>query len=281
MDVSRFVGANYTTAICTSRWAALQLPGMEGTRFGAMNYGFDLAVYSPTYANQLVAINYEDDPGPYRHSGELPLLDPTRLATVKSTFATDRANFPNALCYASTENLTQYTSNSSGIGGTEAGLRTYIEQAQPDMLMQNVYPSYSSFATSSDRTNYWYPMMATFRRQALLGVDGTGTDPLVYGQFMEMYRGTYNDTTPSESFVRMERFTSLAFGFQYLTDWIYSGDSSLADSNVCAAMLDSPGTSQPNAVYDYVSTSNKEIRQPEPRTGAFGKHRRLHATRCR
>jgi hypothetical protein len=109
--------------------------------------------------------------------------------TMSDDYASQRTHFPNALMYLTTSGLREYTTNSSGMGGTETGLRTYVQQAKPDLLMYDIDPAFSGSNVWSARTD-WYTNMATFRKVALEGYDGTGASPLPYGQFMNMYRSS-------------------------------------------------------------------------------------------
>ena len=256
VNVSQLLTAHYTMIDVYVDPRVLTLPGMETMRFGSCHAAQDVSrTFYPTYADRLIAINFQDEPGPYTNPADQPLLN--RLSEFGNAYNNWRSRFPNALCYLNTAGLREYTSDPSGTGGTEAGLRAYIEGSRPDMLMFDYYPSYTF--PSSER-NTWYSTMAVFRRQALMGIDGSSTKPIVYGQYMNMYRTSQDGPKPTESFVRMQRFASLAFGFQFLEDFVYKNDAPWFNGgNIYGAMFDGAGDSQPNDVFLSVSKANREI----------------------
>jgi hypothetical protein len=96
--------------------------------------------------------------------------------------------------------------------------------------------------------------MATVRRVALEGYDGTSTQPIAYGHFMSNYRTSYTNPLPSESYVRMQRFGSLAFGCTFLEDWHYSRCS----ATYYPTMFSADGEGSPTPVFNYVAKANEE-----------------------
>jgi hypothetical protein len=95
----------------------------------------------------------------------------------------------------------------------------------------------------------------------LAGNDGTGTTPIPYAQFLDLYRPSYTDALPSESFVHMQQNASWAFGFTYAEAYTYSGVAVVGEAS---AMFDSTGDSQPNAVFNYVKETNRQSRNLGP-----------------
>jgi autotransporter-associated beta strand protein len=190
------------------------------------------------FSNQMVALNFWDEPYYVAGSNDPHMMD--HLPEITAFYNTNRTAYPNALLYSSTAGLRD-------TWGTEAGLREYMRTCHPDMLMYDVYPGFSF----GDRDK-WFSNMATFRRVALEGYDGTGNAPIVYGQFMEMKRSSYTANLPSESFVRMQRFASLAAGCTYLSDYRYTSTSEKT------VLFNQSGQATP--VYGYVAQANQEIR---------------------
>ena len=129
----------------------------------------------------------------------------------------------------------------------------------PDMLLFDNYPRFSFPA--SDR-NTWYSTMASYRTTAMLGWDGTGMQPIAYGQYLNLYRNSYNAATPSESFVRLQQNASWAFGYTFVSAFAYNDPLA---SNVYPVMFNSAGDTNPNAaVFTYVAETNRQSRNLGP-----------------
>ena len=262
LNIPRYLDAHYTMVEGHVDPSVLeQLPA--GSLFGDRVELGTPSYWYPTYSNQMVSINVEDEPGPASHPGTLPVL--LRLDQYRDDFNSYRAMFPDALMYISSGSLDEYTANPSGAGGDEDGLRTYMQGARPDMLM---YSNYPEFAFTPAAREWWYRIMGSFRRVGLEGYDGTGSAPIPYGQYMTMLRGSYTAPVPCESYVRLNRFANLAFGFTYLEDWTYArgGDPTV--------MFKSEGDYDPTEVYHYVaggtfngvtySSANLEVQRLSP-----------------
>jgi hypothetical protein len=256
LNVLQYLSANYTLLDMYVDEYYLENGLPEGSLFGHWNAEYRGPMYySPTYYHTLSAINYEDEPGPHTHPGEEPLL--YRTEYIGGFYAWWRNYFPNALMYLSTASLREYTYNSSGEGGTEAGLRIYTQESKPDML---IYCNYPEYGFGEDARSSWYSNMAVFRKVGLEGWDGTGDHPIVNGQYMRMYRTSYTDSDlPSDSYVRMSRFTSLAAGFTFLEDYVYGYNG--GDYPV---MFSGDNQTPSTSVFGYVQASNAEINKLSP-----------------
>jgi hypothetical protein len=80
---------------------------------------------------------------------------------------------------------------------------------------------------STDTALYsWYASMQRHRIVALRGLDGTGNAPLPYGQFMNTMSlqdgGGYRSNWQIESFINLQHFASLAFGYTWLCAFGYN-----------------------------------------------------------
>jgi hypothetical protein len=98
--------------------------------------------------------------------------------------------------------------------------------------------------------------MQRYRTVALEGYDGTGRQPIAFGQYSKLYRRSCADALPSESFVRQQQFAAWAFGSTFSTAFVYN--SCHFDSTVNSAMFSGPGDASPTAVFDYVRETNRE-----------------------
>jgi len=242
----------------------------QSANFTAYNFGqwTDLAVLNQLPADQLWARQYETnypftkylDPGEasrsntlvrYQYGDELfDLLSPARLNDMAATYAEWRELYPNAIVHTNVF-ANQYT---------PAEIATYMQVAQPDMLMFDNYPQFSFLSPSRD---VWYSTMQTFRLAGLAGNDGTGTAPIPYAQFLRLYRGGYDEPKPSESFIRAQQFASWAFGYTLVDGFIYTHIGSPVES-LAAVMFDSEDDSMPNEVFNYVKEANRQSRNLGP-----------------
>jgi hypothetical protein len=256
---TQFTNANYTTA---DRWMipevlpelpVTMLYGCNGRCIDPMAY----LNYDPTYTNdgRMISLNYQDEPGPHNSADpdQRPLLNPDRLGDVENYYNYWRGYYRNALMYLSSAVLREYTANSNGTDGNESGLRTYMQSAKPDMLLFQGYPDYDN-----DEFGSWYDNMMSFRTVALEGYDNTGTEPICYGQFLRMYRTSWDGDTPSESYIYLQRFMCMAFGYTFFEDYTYNG----AIGGDYPVIFNSDWT--PNGVYTCVAAANTQVRNLSP-----------------
>ena len=171
-------------------------------------------------------------------------LDAGTINTMAATFADWHSQYGNNfLAY------TNFGANNAAKSMTPAGLATYMQAAKPDMLMFDAYPrQYVTLST-------WYTEMQKYRIAGLGGIDGTGAKPIPYAQYMDWYRGSYTDSQPGESFVRLQEFASWAFGYTFVTGFIYNKTNNVT---VYPTMFASDGDSQPTEVFDEVAEANRQ-----------------------
>lgn len=183
----------------------------------------------------------------YQYADELPDIpsNPALVADMKATFAQWRSLYPNVLAYT----------NSYPTQLNAAQLASYMRAAEPDIISFDYYPPAYSF--SSTARNTWYSTMQQYRKAGLAGIDGTGTKPIPYAQYLELYRESYGNAKPSESFVRLQQNASWAFGYTFTDAFVYN-QFGPADQGTIPTMFDAPGDVNPNAVFDYVKESNRQ-----------------------
>ena len=185
----------------------------------------------------------------YRYGDEVDDLDESaRLNDMYSRYRAWNTQYPDSLAYTNVY-ANQYSTST---------LRNYMAVTQPDMLMFDNYPN---FSFSNSERNEWYSSMQKFRTLALAGNDGTGTTPIPYGQFLNLYRHSHEDTTPSESYVRLQQNASWAFGYTYVTAFVYN---TFVDGEVNSVMFSSIGDTAPTAVFDYVAETNRQSQNLGP-----------------
>lgn len=132
---------------------------------------------------------------------------------------------------------------------TPAGLASYMQATQPDMLMFDAYPhQYVNF-------NTWYNEMAKYRLAGLAGIDGTGQQAVPYAQYLDLYRTSYSAAVPDEAFVRLQEFASWAFGYTFVTAFVYNKPH---DSTVYPVCFSTDGDGSPTAVLTQLTEANRQ-----------------------
>jgi MYXO-CTERM domain-containing protein len=151
---------------------------------------------------------------------------------------------------------------------TEAEMRAFVSEIKPDMV---VYDSYTwGFENPLQYANgsptQMYQNLGKYRRIGLAGLDGTGAKPLPYGRYeqgivyLRQFPGIRTSYHMSESEIRLEQFSSLAFGYKFTS--VFTFDSpTLFDPNVGVSLFDGAGaTAQPTPRYDYWRETNRQAR---------------------
>jgi hypothetical protein len=184
---------------------------------------------------------------------ETVLTDPTVMPNMAATFAEWNRRYPNALAYT----------NQWGSFFTETELRGFMRTTRPDMLSFDTYPGYSD-----NTKEMWFSDMAKYRKVALEGYDGTGTSPIAYGQYLDLWTRAGAPVYHSESFVRVQQFASWAFGYTFANGFLYGvkGESGVLDPNSPTPAIFSDGgdDSSRTSVFDYVAETNRQSRNLGP-----------------
>jgi hypothetical protein len=191
---------------------------------------------------ELVSLQYGDE----LNQTTTGTIDAATLNTMAATFASWHTQYgSNFLAY------TNFGANNASKSMTAAGLASYMQATNPDMLMFDAYPrQYVTLST-------WYAEMQKYRVAGLAGNDGTGRTPIPYAQYLDLYRTSYSASVPDESFVRLQEFASWAFGYTFVTAFVYNKPN---NSAVYPTLFSSDGDSQSTAVYDQVAESNRQSR---------------------
>jgi hypothetical protein len=139
------------------------------------------------------------------------------LCSIASLFRIWNQQFPQALAHT---NFCETPGCSNPL--VDDDLTTYVQQTQPDILTFDQYPPFSPGASDY---NAWYAAMQKYRLHALAGyttASGANSGPLPYGQYMRTFRGSYTAETANESFINLQHFASLAFGYTWVSSFIYT-----------------------------------------------------------
>ena len=245
-DVEQFLDANFTTVnLQDSTGAGVRLdpfrtqtrPWQWG-RTARIPWTPDLLENELPYANYFVSMCYED---------ELEQTQEVQDAE-KAAYARWRTLYPNTLGYT----------NNGGFQMNGTQLASYMAYTQPSMIMFDYYPGDGLPGPNRDT---WYSIMQRYRTAGLAGNDGTSTAPIPYAQHLDLYRSSYAEALPSESFVRLQQSASWAFGYTFTNAFVYNHPP---DPSVYPVMFSSDGDSSPTAAYDYVAESNRQSRNLGP-----------------
>lgn len=196
------------------------------------------------HAAELVSLQYGDELNQDTSPGTAGTIDAGTLSAMAAAYASWRAACgTNFLAYSN------FGANNATKSMTPAGLASYMQATQPDMLMFDAYPhQYIGF-------NTWYNEMAKYRLAGLAGIDGTGQQPVAYAQYLDLYRTSYSDSVPNEAFVRLQEFASWAFGYTFVTAFVYNKPH---DSTVYPVLFSSDGDGSPTDVLTQLTEANRQ-----------------------
>ncbi|MCC7083485.1 MAG: hypothetical protein IT427_00595 [Pirellulales bacterium] len=240
-NVDQFLGANFST-VNFYQSADPQFPAMFQTQ---ADVPWQWARLSSSWAPDLLPgeLPYLDKFASMQFGDELPQNQAT-LDAEKAAYARWNQMYPNTLAHT----------NFYGGQMSASALTNYMQYTRPDMLMFDNYPGFS-FTTSARNT--WYSNMQLYRTTALAGYDGTGSEPLPYAQYLDLYRTTGGGGVPSESFVRLQQSASWAFGYTFTSAFVYNKPN---DPGVFPVMFSGTGDGSPTPVFGYVAESNRQSR---------------------
>jgi hypothetical protein len=253
-DINLWLSANFTTI---NFWGSLepelleQMPaGTTWSRIYDPNGSWTryLSYDELPYLDDFVSFQYTDEPADIM----------SRLPEFNAAFREWNALYPNALAHTDFPGYLGY----GYAPATFADLVTYMQATRPDMLMFNDYPTFDFPETGMRGRNTWYSTMQNYRSAALQGYDGTGRHPIIYGQYLNLYRASYTAALPSESFVRLQQFASWTFGYTFVSGFVYNEP---AGADVYAVMFNSAGDTNPNTTtFNYVANANTESQNLGP-----------------
>jgi hypothetical protein len=192
------------------------------------------------HLSELVSLQYGDE----LNQDGTGTIDSSTLATMAATYAAWHNQYgSNFLAYSN------FGANNASKAMTPAGLANYMQTANPDMLMFDAYPrQYVTLST-------WYAEMQKYRLAGLAGNDGVGRQPIPYAQYLDLYRTSDTASLPDEAFVRLQEFASWAFGYTFLTAFVYNKPN---NSTVYPTLFLSDGDNQPTAVFNQIAEANRQ-----------------------
>jgi hypothetical protein len=211
--------------------------------------GYDSSISAeekPHVAN-LVSLQYGD---------EWDLSNSTLVTKAAETLRQWRKEYPNVLSI-----VNQY-GNQCDIGI----LKSFIEEAEPDMLTMDTYPFFGGLGGIKDglmggSPTTLYEHMQVFRKVGLGGYDGTGEKPLPYGLYLQTFNFTDPKINPerripSESEMRLNQFSAWAFGYTFTSAFIYSTPDHRF--KIAAVLFDGFGDKKPTALFHQIKETNRQ-----------------------
>jgi hypothetical protein len=192
------------------------------------------------HLSELVSLQYGDE----LNQDGTGTIDPTTSQQMADAYGSWRSQFgTNFLAYSN------FGANNASKSMTPQGLANYMQYTEPDMLMFDAYPhQYVTIST-------WYAEMQKYRLAGMGGIDGTGRAPVPYAQYLDLYRGSYSASLPDEAFVRLQEFASWAFGYTFVTAFVYNKPN---NSTVYPALFASDGDAQSTAVLGQIAEANRQ-----------------------
>jgi len=241
-DLVRWGESNFTTVGLSGGGYGGVLPGPPGIPWTRIMYlggrypaNLDEVDISPgehPYLSNLINLQVDD---------EQDISEPEELSKLAKIFANMRSLYPNVIMHT----------NQSGRQFSIADLRNYMQQAQPDMLMFDDYP-FTLDIHPVGIPPWIYGAMAKYRLLGLEGNDGTGDRPIPVGQYTQTYVPGH---IVSESEIRLNNFSSWAFGLKLVQSFIYDRNRG---TGPLPALFKGDGTKNLTPQFYYVAETNRQ-----------------------
>ena len=242
----------YPTALQVTNSPSLaDLDGLPWTRdMDAQEFylDHDLFAHELAHVDDLVRFQVKD---------EQDLTDPEEIAYTVDVFDFLRDKYPDVLLNVD-------------VGMSVLEMQNFMQQARPHLLMNQSYHFFGDVSPGGG--NAWpggsptdlYRDMAIFREAALLGNDGTGTTPIPYGMFTQMFvRGGPGGHAASDSETRHQNFAAWAFGYTLIDAFVYETDN--PNPGVVEAILfNGVGTGSPTPLFAQVAETNRQSQNIGP-----------------
>jgi hypothetical protein len=249
LNLSRFAESNFTTAnLNYTNRGVIFLGDAPGIPWGILSdYG------DPEYIVYDVEVPYISNLISYQWRDEQDLTNMSEVTAAKTHFDLVRNSFPDVLCYTN-----QYGSQTSS-----TALKSYMQTAKPDLLMFDVYPFTGSVPGGSP-TNL-YGSMEKYRELGLLGNDGSRSQPIPTGLWLQTYTGEGSAGThvASDSEMRLNQFSAWAFGFKFAIAFTYTKHFANNDT-INSTLFDGVGDSTPTTAFYQIAETNRQSRNLGP-----------------
>lgn len=208
-NLNQLKGANFTSVMIDQFDRTWPLDRYLGPAPGIpssllLTYGY-LNSIEEQFLPNLVAIQLGD---------EQDITLQVELDAAKNLLADWRAKYPNTIGYL----------NQAGTAFSAAALQNYVSYVKPDMVMWDQY-SFNGNVNGGSPTSF-YRDAQKYRQLGLGGHDGTGQHPIPYGMYLQTSIADYlNNHITSASEIRLNEFAAWAFGYTYVTAYMYYNPS--------------------------------------------------------
>ncbi len=239
LNFEQYERSNFTALIAIDSLLDItnHLGPAPGVPWGRAGWNVTPGPAAAPFLDNLVSLQYGD---------EQNLALQSNLDAAVANLSAWRAQFPNTLAFT----------NQEGGQLSENGMRPYMSAAQPDMLMFDRYPFNGN--TPGGTPTSLYAIMALQRRIAMGGHDGTGTRPIPYGMYLQVWRGSLvSNHTISESEMRLNQFAAWAFGYKYTCAFFYNAPNA---TDLHSVLFDGLGDTNPTPLFDAMAETNRQSR---------------------
>lgn len=241
-DLARWNESNFTSIDLQYAFypttAELSL-GLQGVPWGRSMHGQEYKWNPDLFEHELP---YLGDMIRFQIKDEQDLTNPVEIARTAAIMEDLHNKYPDLLL-------------NTDVGQSVIEMRNYMQQAQPDLLMNQSYPFFGGAGTEGGSPTLLYENMATFREAALGGNDGTYTRPIPFGLFSQTFvRGGH---TVSDSESRLNVFAAWTFGYKLVDAFFY--DTVPAGVGTLETVLFSGvGTNNPTPLFYQLAETNRQ-----------------------
>lgn len=139
---------------------------------------------------------------------------------------------------------------------TTAELQHYMQFVQPDMIHTGGFPFRGINSPPGGSPTDLYESWEQYRKLGVAGNDGTGTQPIPIGAYLQSF--VWFGYTVSESEIQLNRFAAGAFGMKFTIDYIYeTGRDPVLEVPI---MFSGSGTDNPTPQFSHIAETNRQSR---------------------
>ncbi|GFZ92305.1 hypothetical protein GCM10008018_43260 [Paenibacillus marchantiophytorum] len=200
----------FYNALPNSQWSLAKVPYANQLNAGPPSSDHFLSPQQRANVSNLVSMQFGDEEG---YSTQM-------VQYLKDWFGLSRNLYPNVLVH-----------NNQGTLWSETQYRNYIQTAQPDLITYDDYYFYES-GSDVNITSSITQKTAFLRKMSLEGYDGTGQQPIAFGQYLLGYKTGSNpwasgNYIPTESQLNLVPFLTLTLGGKWLSVFRWEYDPSV------------------------------------------------------
>ena len=215
-----------------------ELPaGLEGIPWGRSMHHQEFYLDHDLFDHEMP---YVSDMIRYQIRDEQDLTDPDEITYTAEIFSFLHEKYPNILL-------------NTDVGMSVIELRNFMQQAKPDLIMNQSYPFSNAMGNVGGSPWLLYENLSLFREAGLAGNDGTGSRPIPNGLFTQKF--VRSGHTVSDSEARLQDFAAWAFGFKVVDSFFYD---SVPGGELQAVMFSGAGTDNPTSLFYQVAETNRQ-----------------------